>query len=66
MDFLSSLLKQIQTLQGIKDQRGPVGILSRGKNVYGAGGSLAAQKGGGPQYGRRPSNTAVQRRLFNR
>jgi hypothetical protein len=65
MNFLEALLKQVQALQGIQDQRGPVGILSRGANVYGAGGSMAAQKGGGPQYGR-PPGTAVQRRLFNR
>jgi hypothetical protein len=48
---LEAMLKRIQTLQGLKDSRGPQGILSRGANVYN-GGSLAAQRGGGLQYGR--------------
>ena len=65
--FLEQLMKQIQTLQGMKDSRGPQGILSRGKNVYNAT-SHAAQSGGGMQYGRYPydipNQQAIQRRLF--
>lgn len=38
-------------LKGQQDSRGPVGILSRGKNVYN-GASTAAHSGGGQQYGR--------------
>jgi len=66
---LESILKRIQTLQGMKDSRGPQGIYSRGRNVYNAT-SLAAQKGGGPQYGRPPAGIPTQyqqpayRRLF--
>lgn len=41
-------------LLGQQDSRGPVGMLSRGANVYG-GASMAAHSGGGPQFGRPPS-----------
>jgi len=40
----------LKKLQGIKDSRGSVGMLSRGKNMYPGGN--AAQQGGGPQFGR--------------
>lgn len=36
-------------LQGFQDARGPVGIMSRGANMYPGGGP--AQQGGGSQYG---------------
>lgn len=64
-DFLEQLMKQIQTLSGMQDPRGPQGILSRGKNVYDAT-THAAQSGGGLQYGRYPYAGAevIQRRLF--
>lgn len=42
----------------MKDSRGPVGILSRGKPIYN-GGSNAAHMGGGPQFGR-PANGSMQ------
>jgi hypothetical protein len=63
--FLEQLMKTIQNLQGLQDSRGPQGIMSRGKNVYNAS-SLAAQHGGGLQYGRYPNAQyeAIQRRLF--
>jgi hypothetical protein len=66
MTPMESILKRVQSLNGIKDPRGPVGILSRGANVYNQG-TLAAHSGPGypGQYGRPPQN-AVQRRLFNR
>ena len=61
---LEALLKQVQLLQGMKDSRGPQGIYSRGANVYNAG-SLAAQRGGGIQYGRYPAyQESAYRRLF--
>lgn len=41
-------------LLGQQDSRGPVGILSRGANVYN-GASMAAHSGGGSQFGRPPS-----------
>lgn len=41
----------LKRLQGIQDSRGMQGILSRGQNIYNSG-SFAAQKGGGPQFGR--------------
>lgn len=65
MGVLESILKRIQTLQGLQDSRGPVGIMSRGKNVYN-GASQAAQSGGGMQYGRYPyaQQQAIRRRLF--
>lgn len=50
--------KAIDNLRGIKDSRGPIGILSRGKNIYN-GGSTAAHSGGGPQFGR-PANGSMQ------
>jgi hypothetical protein len=63
-DMLQQIMKQMQLLQGLKDSRGPQGILSRGANIYNAG-SLAAQQGGGLQYGRyNPLQEAAQRRLF--
>lgn len=41
-------------LQGIKDSRGSVGIMARGKNMYPAGNN--AQSGpGGPDMGRPPT-----------
>lgn len=43
----------LRELAGMKDARGPQGIMARGANVYG-GGSMAAQKGGGQQFGRPP------------
>ena len=51
-------MKEVTKLQGLKDSRGPVGILSRGKNIYN-GGSGAAHSGGGPQFGR-PANGSMQ------
>jgi len=47
-------------MRGIQQQdaRGPVGILSRGANIYNSG-SNAAHMGGGPQYGR-PRNGSPQ------
>jgi hypothetical protein len=67
---LESMLKRIQVLQGMKDARGPQGILSRGANIYNAG-SLAAQRGGGLQYGRynplqngSVSLDAIRRKLY--
>lgn len=40
-------------MQGLKDSRGPVGMLARGKNMYPAGNN--AQSGpGGPDMGRPP------------
>jgi hypothetical protein len=64
MGVLESILKRIQVLQGMKDSRGPQGIFSRGANVYNAG-SLAAQRGGGIQYGRYPAyQQSASRRLF--
>lgn len=60
----------LRRLQGMRDPRSQVGILSRGKNVYGPGGSYAAQSGGGPQYGRpvgardnNPYMAAINRRM---
>jgi hypothetical protein len=61
---LEAILKRIQTLQGLKDSRGPQGIMSRGANIYN-GASLAAQRGGGLQYGRYPYSDAAKRKLFN-
>lgn len=64
MGVLESILKRIQTLQGLKDARGPQGIYSRGANVYNSG-SLAAQRGGGLQYGRYPAyQQSAYRKLF--
>lgn len=41
-------------LQGMKDSRGPVGMMARGKNMYPAGNN--AQSGpGGPDMGRPPT-----------
>lgn len=41
-------------MQGLKDSRGPVGIMARGKNMYPAGNN--AQSGpGGPDMGRPPT-----------
>jgi hypothetical protein len=41
-------------MQGLKDSRGPVGMLARGKNMYPAGNN--AQSGpGGPDMGRPPT-----------
>jgi hypothetical protein len=51
-------------LMGVPDARGPVGILSRGANVY-RGTSLHAHSGGGPQYGR-PRKAAAMRRFGRR
>jgi hypothetical protein len=59
LNSIEELLKKQQL--GVRDSRGMVGILSRGKNVY-RGGVPNAHSGGGPQYGR-PSNDAVLRRL---
>ena len=50
MDYLSSILKRKNPDQQ-PDSRSTQGILSRGKNIYN-GGSNAAHRGGGPQYGR--------------
>lgn len=62
--ILEALLKRVQEMQGLKDSRGPVGIYSRGANVYNSG-SLAAQRGGGIQYGRYPAyQESAYRRLF--
>lgn len=54
-------------LLGQKDPRGPVGMFSRGKNIY-AGGSHKAHQGGGTQFGRPRQVTqgAIQRRLKRR
>ncbi len=59
-------------LGGLQDHRGPVGILSRGKNIYN-GVSSAAHRGGGPQFGRPkgardrvPNRSAVTRRIAQR
>lgn len=41
----------LQKLRGLHDARSSRGILARGKNVYN-GGSSAAHRGGGNQYGR--------------
>lgn len=61
---LDAILKQVQTLNGLKDPRSTEGIFSRGANVYN-GGSLAAQRGGGLQYGRYPAyQQSAYRRLF--
>lgn len=56
-------------LSGVVDHSGPVGMMSRGKNVY-AGGSSAATRGGGHQFGRPkgskdkvPMKSAINRRL---
>jgi len=60
---LEAILKRIQANSGLQDSRGPVGMFSRGKNVYDST-SLAAQKGGGMQYGRyNPLQEAIQRRM---
>lgn len=53
--------RQTNNLPGVKDSRGPVGIFSRGKNVYN-GSSKAAHSGGGVQFGR-PSKNAIRRRM---
>lgn len=58
VDMNNALLRR---LQGIKDSRGPIGMFSRGKNIYG-GVSNAAHKGGGIQYGR-PRKAALERRM---
>lgn len=59
-------------LSGVQDHRSMVGILSRGKNIYN-GGSSAAHRGGGPQFGRPtgakdkvPGRSAINRRLAQR
>lgn len=50
----------LKRLRGQQDARGPVGQFSRGSNVY-AGGSNAAQQGGGnPNVGRPPTNFRAQ------
>lgn len=59
LDSIEALLKKRQL--GVRDSRGIVGILSRGKNVY-RGGTPNAHSGGGPQFGR-PSKDTVLRRL---
>lgn len=55
----------MKKLMGIKDSRGPVGMLARGKNMYPGGGP--AQSGGGVQFGRPKGSTnlvaAAKRRL---
>lgn len=48
----------VDKLRGKQDPRGPVGILSRGKPIYG-GFSNAAHRGGGPQFGR-PKKGSMQ------
>jgi hypothetical protein len=46
-------------MQGLKDSRGPVGELARGKNMYPAGNN--AQSGpGGPDMGRPPTAVSPQ------
>ena len=57
---LNSMEALLKRLAGIKDSRGPVGIYSRGANVYPRGSH--AHSGGGYQYGR-PRKTAIQRRM---
>lgn len=59
-------------LSGVQDARSMVGILGRGKNIY-PGGSSAAHRGGGPQFGRPkgagdkvPKRSAIRRRLAQR
>lgn len=42
-------------MTGQGDPRGASGIMARGANVY-DGGSMSAQSGGGPQFGRPSSN----------
>ena len=51
MADLSTIQALVKRLSGVKDPRGPVGILGRGKNIYNTT-SHAAHKGGGSQYGR--------------
>lgn len=41
-------------MQGLKDSRGPVGMLARGKNMY-PGGNNAHSGPGGPDMGRPPT-----------
>jgi len=49
----------MKMLQGLKDSRGPVGMLARGKNMYPAGNN--AQSGpGGPDMGRPPTAVSPQ------
>jgi hypothetical protein len=57
-------------LQGLRQGGGMRDMMSRGKNVYGAGGSYAAHSGGGGQYGRPvgsrdmdPMKSAINRRI---
>lgn len=46
-------------MQGLKDSRGPVGMLARGKNMYPSGNN--AQSGpGGPDMGRPPTAVSPQ------
>jgi hypothetical protein len=59
-------------LRGIHEPAGMVGILGRGRNVYG-GGSNVAHSGGGPQFGRpvgakdvSPMQAAIHRRIAQR
>lgn len=53
MDFQAEVVKR---LQGIKDARGPVGVMARGNTIYN-GTSNAAQSGpGGADMGRPPEN----------
>ena len=54
----------VRRLSGVKDSRGKIGIFSRGANIYN-GGSKAAHKGGGVQYGR-PRKEAIERRMRRR
>jgi len=60
LSSIDPLKKEVTRMQGIQSQdaRGPVGILSRGKNIYNHG-SNAAHMGGGPQFGR-PRNGSMQ------
>lgn len=56
--------KNLRAVMGIVDARSKRGILSRGANIY-KGGSNAAHKGGGPQFGR-PKKSAIVRKLYGR
>lgn len=49
----------MKELHGLPDSRGPVGQFARGKPVY-LGGSNAAHRGGGPQYGRPRKGSAKE------